>query len=175
VEVINQGIREHTWTGSNLRNFESALAGIDLIPALALALRFERASFNISIDSLLRSGNNEVFNESFGSGKASSPATRYPFYWFWVYRKFVFPDDKAYYNQAIQTWVEALDQASQVGVSSRQLPKFSAAAKASVFENKKRLFSALIFPGLDRLCSGALSAGGRRLSRILGCPGAAVF
>jgi len=75
VELINGGIVRHAWRAEDLRGFERNLSVIDLIPGLARSLRFERPSFNSSIETLLRRANNKDLQDALGWGE-DAPLSR---------------------------------------------------------------------------------------------------
>lgn len=142
--LINLGVKTHSWTDSDLSDFEQALAPLDLVQSMSPALRSERGFFNQFFETLSRG--NKASWYILGRPQLKDPAEiskPLPAPLFWIYRHVLLAGDQAFYNRAIQRWVDAIDQAPQRGMNARQLSRIDDGLMNSGLQKYRHPFSSL--------------------------------
>jgi len=108
IDPLSQGIEQHRWSEEELKGFQESPLRIDLLEPLLLALHGERACVDENTDLDLP--------EIMGQGSHSS--------WIMICGWFVFQEhQKAFYDQWIQDFIDAIKRHDKEGVNKSTLPE----------------------------------------------------
>lgn len=142
--LVARGIELHAWSDGDLVALEQALRGEDLRPGLRQALRGERGSFNMMLETLrggsfapLQAFSGKEGNTLFRDGRlANIPA--------WAYLTVFGPGDQAYENRYLQ---KRIDNLATRGGSMAGEHEFDEQLTSNTFRFT-HIFSTLTLPGL---------------------------
>lgn len=141
--VIDRGIKEHVWDQAQLTGFVQALAGIHLLPQLADALRFERATMLASAPALLDSSDDKAISKFSGTSESSmSRPSR------WFYKQFLWPKDKALFCNVLQGWIDTVTTKPGHRITEAQAPNPVTFLGTDPKEKARTLFSSLALPSV---------------------------
>lgn len=141
--VIDRGIKEHAWDQTQLNGFAQALVGIRLLPQLADALRFERATMLVTAPALLDSSDDKAISAVAGiSDVPTSKLSR------WSYKHLFWSRDKALLSNTLQIWIDLLTAIPGHAMTSARAPDPATLLGTSPSERALYLFNSLTLPSV---------------------------
>ncbi|MEO6848006.1 MAG: hypothetical protein ABI443_10305 [Chthoniobacterales bacterium] len=113
LRVIDNGLKGHAWTNSNLADFEKQLSEYHLIHDLTFVIRAERGGFNDCIEGITKRAGAAKVIVTMVESKEMPIHNKFSLE---VISALYSEPDKAFYNRFIQQWVETLDVAPKKGL-----------------------------------------------------------
>lgn len=150
---VNEGIKSHLWSEEQLASFMKILSRQDVLRTMKNGLQAERGFFNQAMELLLL--HQKPFLEIHQIFTNQEPAKQTPLQGYhtliWQAAGFTYCQvfaaaDQAYFNRAIQDYINAFDAAQGRGLSSSIEDDYRLKSES---RNARYLFSSLILPALS--------------------------
>lgn len=153
LDGIHHGLENHSWSETDLDQFQKGLEGVDFYADMARALRMERASFLHWIETVVAKGKLPAAK---GSRNLVIP----------IYRTYCLPGDLTLYCRVIQAWIDTLEHRPAQGLNEKSCPEplmEYLAAHPTLLDTYRIVLSKLALPGL----SGTIGKATRAQTRTL--------